>query len=92
MQAPLPRGWEIYKDKQGEPIYFHRRNGTTTYCHPADEYFMNKVLEDRTRHVKAVQEGESLSVARQGSAGGCRGYQCQGRVGGSKVKAVQEGV
>ena len=22
MQAPLPRGWEIYKDKQGEPYYF----------------------------------------------------------------------
>ena len=42
-QAPLPRGWEIYKDAGGEPFYYQRKTGVTSYRHPADEYFINKV-------------------------------------------------
>lgn len=41
--APLPKGWEIYKDAQGEPFYMHRGTKKTSYRHPADEYFISKV-------------------------------------------------
>ena len=63
LQAPLPKGWEICKDEEGEPFYYERKTGTTSYRHPADEYFINKVLEDRTRHVKAVQEGAAVRLS-----------------------------
>ena len=51
------------KDEEGEPFYYERKTGTTSYRHPADEYFINKVLEDRTRHVKAVQEGAAVRLS-----------------------------
>ena len=43
LQAPLPKGWEIYKDEAGEPFYYQRKTGVTSYRHPADEFFINKV-------------------------------------------------
>lgn len=63
LQAPLPKGWEIYKDDKGEPFYFQRSTGRTSYRHPADEYFINKVMEDRARHVKALQEGSLVKLS-----------------------------
>jgi len=63
LQAPLPKGWEVYKDDKGEPFYSHRRSGKTSYRHPADDYFMKKVQEDRARHVKAVQEGSAVKAS-----------------------------
>mmetsp|Transcript_10007 Transcript_10007/g.33357 ORF Transcript_10007/g.33357 Transcript_10007/m.33357 type:complete len:490 (-) Transcript_10007:59-1528(-) len=63
LQAPLPKGWDICKDEGGEPFYFHRRTGVTTYRHPADDYFMKKVMESRSRHVRSAQEGAAVRVS-----------------------------
>jgi hypothetical protein len=48
--APLPKGWEIYKDAQGEPFYMHRGTKKTSYRHPADEYFISRVRRCHILH------------------------------------------
>ena len=31
------------QDESGEPFYYETASGSTSYLHPMDEYFMNKV-------------------------------------------------
>jgi hypothetical protein len=50
-QAPLPKNWEIYKDEDGSPFYFNCVTKATQYRHPADDYFLRKIAEERQRHL-----------------------------------------
>jgi hypothetical protein len=63
LHAPLPKGWDIYKDERGEPFYLNRATRATSYRHPADEYFINKAKQDRARHVRALTEGAAVRDA-----------------------------
>jgi hypothetical protein len=51
LQAPLPKNWEIYKDEEGNPFYFNCVTKMTQYRHPADDYFLRKIAEERQRHL-----------------------------------------
>jgi len=51
LQAPLPKNWEIYKDEEGSPFYFNSVTKATQYRHPADDYFLRKIAEERQRHL-----------------------------------------
>ena len=51
VQAPLPKNWEIYKDEEGSPFYFNSVTKATQYRHPADDYFLRKIAEERQRHL-----------------------------------------
>ncbi len=51
LQAPLPKNWEIYKDEEGSPFYFNCVTKMTQYRHPADDYFLRKIAEERQRHL-----------------------------------------
>ena len=66
-QAPLPKNWEIYKDEEGSPFYFNCVTKVTQYRHPADDYFLRKIAEERQRHLlcRCAQHAplETLSCA-----------------------------
>eukprot|EP00960_Hanusia_phi_P057153 763478-Hanusia_phi.AAC.3 len=54
------QGWDICKDDGGEPYYFHRRTGVTTYRHPADDYFMKKVSQSSSTTTTTTTTTSSL--------------------------------
>mmetsp|Transcript_2934 Transcript_2934/g.7056 ORF Transcript_2934/g.7056 Transcript_2934/m.7056 type:complete len:488 (-) Transcript_2934:1948-3411(-) len=47
LQAPIPKEWTILKDKQGVPFYCNKRTKETSYRHPSDEVFMQRVKRER---------------------------------------------
>ena len=47
----MPKNWEIYKDEDGSPFYFNCVTKMTQYRHPADDYFLRKIAEERQRHL-----------------------------------------
>ena len=47
----MPKNWEIYKDEDGNPFYFNCVTKVTQYRHPADDYFLRKIAEERQRHL-----------------------------------------
>ncbi|EKX49649.1 hypothetical protein GUITHDRAFT_104610 [Guillardia theta CCMP2712] len=49
LQAPIPKDWMVLKDKQGVPFYCNRRTKKTSYRHPSDEMFMQRVKAERRR-------------------------------------------
>ena len=53
LMTPLPRGWAIYKDEAGEPFYYETATGDTSYQHPVDGFFMQRVRQDRERNRQA---------------------------------------
>nr|XP_034303042.1 uncharacterized protein LOC105317981 [Crassostrea gigas] len=79
--APLPDHWKPCKDSQGEIYYFNFDTGETTWDHPCDELYRQKVKEKRAKQSRNCKGSQALGCPTAGRSAGANkgnGYRADG--------------
>merc|ERR1719401_493675 len=65
LRAPLKDGWRPCQNEQGEIFYFNTLTGQSSWDHPADEEYKQKVKEQKSQKLQIL--GERLQAANNAS-------------------------
>eukprot|EP00755_Sulcionema_specki_P025395 Sspe_Gene.83214::Locus_54588_Transcript_1_1_Confidence_1.000_Length_740::g.83214::m.83214 len=60
--SKLPEGWKPCATKEGQLYYFNTNTGESSWAHPLDSYYREKVVKERLRHDRKSMEDHTQAT------------------------------